>query len=112
MFFGKLLPREGNFFEMFNLHAARVVETSKAFSSLVANYSDINQREHFMNEVHRAEGSADRITAEVNRALHTTFITPIDREQIHGMINSMDDVADLIQDCAETMSLYDIRLMT
>ena len=112
MFFGKLLPREGNFFEMFNQHAKHVVETSKAFTSLVANYSDPTQREQYMHEVHRAEGAADRITTEVNRAIHTTFITPIDREQIHGLINAMDDVADLIQDCAETMALYDIRGMT
>jgi len=48
----------------------------------------------------------------VNKAVHKTFITPIDREQIHTLINTMDDVADLIQDSAETMSLYDIREMT
>jgi hypothetical protein len=44
--------------------------------------------------------------------LHKTFITPIDREQIHQLINTMDDVADVIQDSAETMSLYDVRHMT
>lgn len=48
----------------------------------------------------------------MNRALHKTFITPIDREQIHSLINTMDDVADLIQDSAETMALYDVRHMT
>jgi uncharacterized protein Yka (UPF0111/DUF47 family) len=40
------------------------------------------------------------------------FITPIDREQIHGLINTMDDVADLIQDSAETMALHEVRHMT
>jgi len=44
-------------------------------------------------------------------AIHKTFITPIDREQIHSLINTMDDVADLIQDTAETMALYDVRIM-
>jgi predicted phosphate transport protein (TIGR00153 family) len=44
-------------------------------------------------------------------AIHKTFITPIDREQIHSLINTMDDVADLIQDTAETMALYDVRVM-
>ena len=52
------------------------------------------------------------MTQEVNRSLHQTFITPIDREQIHSLINTMDDVADLIQDSAETMALYDVRTMT
>jgi hypothetical protein len=62
--------------------------------------------------VDNAERAADRVTHEVNRTLHQTFITPIDREQIHSLINTMDDVADLIQDSAETMALYDIRHMT
>jgi predicted phosphate transport protein (TIGR00153 family) len=112
MLFGKLLPREGNFFEMFNQHAERIVEAAHAFSKLVANYSDVEKREAFNREVDHAERAADRITHEVNRALHRTFITPIDREQIHKLINTMDDVADLIQDSAETMALYDVRHMT
>ncbi|APW37504.1 phosphate transport regulator [Rhodoferax koreense] len=112
MLFGKLLPREGNFFEMFNQHAERIVEAAHAFAKLVANYSDPDLREKYNREVDEAEGAADRITQEVNRAIHKTFITPIDREQIHSLINTMDDVADLIQDSAETMALYDVRNMT
>ncbi|MBA4329296.1 MAG: DUF47 domain-containing protein [Polaromonas sp.] len=112
MLFGKLLPREGNFFELFNQHADRIVEAARAFANLVANYSDIEKRESYNREVDNAERAADRITHEVNRMLHKTFITPIDREQIHSLINTMDDVADLIQDSAETMALYDVHHMT
>lgn len=109
MFFGKLLPREGNFFEMFNQHAERIMDAARAFQQLVANYSDPHLREQYTREVDNAERAADRVTHEVNRALHRTFITPIDRDQIHQLISTMDDVADLIQDSAETMSLYDLR---
>ena len=112
MLFGKLLPREGNFFEMFNQHADRIVEAARAFSSLVQNYADPHLREKYNQDVDNAERAADRVTHEVNRAIHRTFITPIDREQIHSLINTMDDVADLIQDSAETMALYDVRHMT
>ena len=42
--FGKLLPREGNFFEMFNQHAERIVEAARAFEQLVANYNDVHLR--------------------------------------------------------------------
>jgi len=112
MLFGKLLPQEGNFFEMFNQHAARIVEAAQAFSLFVANYSDTTLRAKYNQEVDNAERAADRVTHEVNRAIHKTFITPIDREQIHSLINTMDDVADLIQDSAETMALYDVRHMT
>ena len=112
MLFAKLLPREGNFFEMFNQHADRIVEAARAFSQLVANYNDPHLREKYNQDVDNAERAADRITQEVNRTLHKTFITPIDREQIHSLINTMGDVADLIQDSAETMALYDVRHMT
>jgi len=112
MLFGKLLPTEGNFFVMFNQHADRIVEAANAFSQLVANYNDPILREKYNQEVDNAERAADRVTHEVNKAIHKTFITPIDREQIHSLINTMDDVADLIQDSAETMALYDVRHMT
>jgi predicted phosphate transport protein (TIGR00153 family) len=112
MFFGKLLPKEGNFFELFNQHADRIVEAARAFSNLVLNYTDSHLREKYTQDVDNAERSADRVTHEVNRLIHTTYITPIDREQIHTLINLMDDVADLIQDSAETMALYDVRMMT
>jgi predicted phosphate transport protein (TIGR00153 family) len=112
MLFKKLLPREGNFFEMFNQHAERIVEAAQAFAKLVANYNDANLREQYAREVDHAERSADKVTHDVNRLIHSTFITPIDREQIHTLINTMDDVADLIQDSAETMALYDVKHMT
>ena len=112
MLFSKLLPREGNFFEMFNQHASRIVEAAHAFSKMVANYSDLEKRELHHRQVDEAERAADRITHEVSRVLHKTFITPIDRDQIHQLINTLDDVADLIQDSAETMALYDVRHMT
>ena len=112
MLFGKLLPREGNFFELFNQHGGYIVEGARAFIKLIQNYADPDLREKYANEVGVAERNADRITAEVNRLLHKTFITPIDREQIHGLINAMDDILDLLQDATETMSLYDVRAMT
>ena len=112
MLFSKLLPKEGNFFELFNQHADRVVEAAQAFQQLVAHYADVHLRAKYAQDVDNAERAADRITHEVNRLIHTTFITPIDREQIHGLINLMDDVADLLQDSAETMALYDVHHMT
>ncbi len=112
MLLSKLLPKEGNFFELFNQHADRIVDAAQAFERLVDNYADPQARTRYNQEVDNAERAADRVTAEVNRLIHTTFITPIDREQIHGLINLMDDVADLLQDSAETMALYDIHHMT
>jgi predicted phosphate transport protein (TIGR00153 family) len=111
MLFGKLVPREGNFFGLFNQHAGFITEAARAFIELIQHYDDIELRERYADEVGTAERQADKITAEVNRLLHKTFITPIDREQIHGLINAMDDVVDLLQDASETMSLYDVQAM-
>ena len=112
MLFAKLLPQDGNFFEMFNQHADCIAKAARAMSQLVANYDNPQLREQHAREVDDAEHAADRITHEVNKTLHRTFITPIDRDQIHSLINTMDDVADLIQDCTETLALYDVHHVT
>jgi uncharacterized protein Yka (UPF0111/DUF47 family) len=100
MLFKKLLPREGNFFAMFEQHGDRIVEGARAFKNLVANYDDLHLREQYNREVDAAERAADKVTQEVNRLIHKT------------LINTMDDVCDLLQDSAETMALYDVRHMT
>ena len=112
MVFGRLLPREGNFFEMFNEHGTRIAEGARAFMLMVQNYGDLALREKYAAEVVSAERAADKVTAEVHRQLHRTFITPIDREQIHRLINRMDDILDLLQDSSEVMSLYDLQRMS
>jgi predicted phosphate transport protein (TIGR00153 family) len=109
MFFAKLLPREGNFFELFNEHGKHIAEGARAFMSLLQNYADPELREKYATAVGDSERAADRITAEVHRQLHRTFITPLDREQIHGLINAMDDILDLLQDSSEVMALYDLQ---
>ena len=106
MVFGRLLPREGNFFELFNDHGQRIAEGAQAFLAMVQNYDDAAEREHHSVAVGEAERAADKVTAKVHRLLHRTFITPLDREQIHRLINAMDDVLDLLQDTSEVMSRY------
>uniref|UniRef100_UPI0025E4A0ED DUF47 domain-containing protein n=1 Tax=uncultured Methylibium sp. TaxID=381093 RepID=UPI0025E4A0ED len=76
MVFGKLLPREGNFFELFDQHAGYIVEGSRAFMAMIEHYGDLTERERQAAAVDDAEHKADRVTAEVNRLLHKTFITP------------------------------------
>ena len=71
-----------------------------------------DEREQHSRLVDDAEHAADRITAETIRLLHKTFITPLDRDHIHQLVNAMDDICDLIQDTTETLTLYDIRSVT
>ncbi|HET9577820.1 MAG TPA: DUF47 domain-containing protein [Usitatibacter sp.] len=107
--FGRLLPKEGRFFDLFNAHAAQVVKAAHELSALMQNYEN---REQHARAIDEAEHAADRITAEAIRLLHKTFITPLDRDHIHALVNAMDDICDLIQDTTETLTLYDLRRIT
>jgi uncharacterized protein len=107
--FGRLLPKEGRFFDLFNAHAVQVVRAGRELKALMENYEAREQHARIIDE---AEHAADRITAETIRLLHTTFITPLDRDQIHQLVNAMDDICDLIQDTTETLTLYDVRTIT
>jgi uncharacterized protein len=107
--FGRLLPKEGRFFDLFNAHAAQVVRAAHELSALMQNYEN---REQHARAIDEAEHAADRITAEAIRLLHKTFITPLDRDHIHQLVNAMDDICDLIQDTTETLTLYDLRRIT
>jgi uncharacterized protein len=107
--FGRLLPKEGRFFDLFNAHAAQVVRASHELKAVMDNFDN---REEHVRLVDEAEHAADRITAETIRLLHKTFITPLDRDHIHALVNAMDDICDLIQDTTETITIYDIRRIT
>ena len=107
--FGRFMPKEGRFFDLFDAHADQVVIAARA---LVALMQDFDNREAHAKVIDEAEHAADRITAEAIRLLHKTFITPLDRDQIHGLVNAMDDICDLIQDATETINIYDIRRIT
>ncbi|SMC79310.1 DUF47 domain-containing protein [Polynucleobacter kasalickyi] len=109
MFFSKFLPKNDVFFDLFNQHAGFVLKTAQGLKDLVDNYSDINSRNQNIATIDDSEHAADRVTKEVNRLVHKTFITPIDREQIHELINKMDDIADAIQDTAEVLILYNVN---
>src|SRR5438067_763464 len=107
--FGRLLPREGRFFDLFNAHAAQVVRAAHELKALMESYDEREQHARIIDE---AEHAADRITAETIRLLHKTFITPLDRDHIHQLVNAIDDICDLIQDTSESTSMYDVRAVS
>ncbi|RPH65036.1 MAG: DUF47 domain-containing protein [Burkholderiales bacterium] len=107
--FGRLMPREGNFFELFNQHADRIAIGSQELAKLMGDYGDIAARRKHIDAIDRAEKDADKVTHETVTLLHKTFITPFDRDDIHALITRMDDILDLIQDVAESAMLYDLQ---
>ncbi|MBC7405644.1 MAG: DUF47 domain-containing protein [Cytophaga sp.] len=107
--FGRFMPTEGKFFDLFNQHAELCVKGSKEMVALMTNFVDLEIRVHAIEAI---EKEADKVTYNTIELLHKTFITPLDRDDIHKLITRMDDILDLLEDAAQTISLYDIREIT
>ena len=107
--FGRLLPRETSFFDFFEEHAALTIEGTKEFLSMVTTGANIPAKCRRISDI---EHETDTITHRCVEALHKTFITPIDRDQIHTLITRMDDVMDYVEAAAERIELYEITTMT
>ncbi|MGE0031342.1 MAG: DUF47 domain-containing protein [Steroidobacteraceae bacterium] len=107
-----LMPRERQFFTLFNNHAALVMAGAKALVEMLAGYADGGRRDEYVLKIHEIEHAADDVTHETVALMHNTFVTPFDRDQINKLIQRMDDILDLIQDTAESLMLYDVHTLT
>jgi predicted phosphate transport protein (TIGR00153 family) len=107
--FSRLMPREGRFFDLFSEHAQQIVLASGELAALMSSGDDLQRRAHNIESI---EKRADRIARNTIELLHKTFITPLDREDIHQLISKMDDILDLIEDAAQLMFLYDVHVPT
>ncbi len=107
--FGRLMPTEGKFFDYFNQHAELCVKGAAEMVSMMTNFDDLENRVHAIESI---EKQADKVTHHTIEMLHKTFITPLDRDDIHQLITRMDDILDLLEDGAQTVSLYDIKNTT
>jgi predicted phosphate transport protein (TIGR00153 family) len=103
------MPSEGKFFELFIQHGELCVKGAKEMVALMTNFDDLENRAHAIEGI---EKQADKVTHNTLELLHKTFITPLDRDDIHQLITRMDDILDLLEDAAQTISLYDIKAVT
>jgi predicted phosphate transport protein (TIGR00153 family) len=111
--FARFMPQEGKFFELFNAHAEQIVLGSAALVVLMSVLRESDEEAAKQCElIDVIEKRADNITHETMRQLHKSFITPLDREEIHQLITSLDDILDLIQDVAHTVTLYNVKHIT
>ncbi len=107
--FGRLMPTEGKFFDLFIQHGELCVKGGKELVSLMTNFDDLEHRVHAIETI---EKQADKVTHATLELLHKTFITPLDRDDIHKLITRMDDILDLMEDVGQTIWLYDIKQIT
>jgi len=102
--FHRLLPRQGNFFDLFEAHMQTVVAGADALSRL---FHDGEQRSDHIREVAEREQDADEVIREVLRTVRQTFLTPFDRSAIISLVGSMDDAIDEMHSAAAAVDLYD-----
>lgn len=110
--FGALMPKEGKYFDHFNAHGELIAQGGSTLRQLIdvlSNGAEESKAQALADEIDRLESAADKITHEVLAQLHSAFITPFDRDEIHELINGMDNILDMTQDVAEAMALYDIH---
>jgi uncharacterized protein len=101
-----LLPRNTDFFDLFEKHAALTVEACKQFKALTSPGADMTALAKRISDL---EHDADDVTHRCIEELHKTFITPIDRYDIHNLIKRMDDVIDSLDSATVRMRIYEIE---
>jgi len=104
-----LIPREHKFFDMFVEDARNVLSAARLLEQFFRNY---DERERIASQLLDAEHAGDQLSHEIGHRLESTFVTPFDREDIHGLISRLDDILDLIEEVADTCILYNIEAPT
>ena len=105
----RLIPREAKFFEMFEKSAGNLVMAAGKLADLFDDYRDVEKK---VKRIKELEHEGDTITHDIMKNLHSTFVTPIDREDIALLAHGMDDVMDFIDAAARTAFLYNIAQPT
>jgi predicted phosphate transport protein (TIGR00153 family) len=101
----RIIPRDEAFFVMFEKAAQNALEGAEVLKDLLDHFDDVKEKARQIEEI---EHKGDTLTHEIVRKLNTTFITPIDREDILALTSSIDDVIDLIHAAATRIMLYKI----
>lgn len=103
--FQKLMPQQGQFFELFDAHAATLVAGADALAKLLQSGPAMAANSR---AIHDREDEADAITRQVLQDVRRTFVTPFDRSAITSLISSMDDAIDAMLKTSKAISMYDV----
>lgn len=101
-----LLPRDRTFFDLFIEAGQNTVHASRLLDKMMHEWPE---DEGLSREILKAEQEGDRITHDIIQRLNSTFVTPIDREDIYGLATQMDDVVDFTEEAADFLGLYQIE---
>ena len=105
----RLIPRETKFYDMFVEMARNLIEGARLMKTLLENFQDVPAQVSKLKEI---EHRGDDMTHSVMTKLNQTFITPFDREDIHRLASSIDDVLDLLNAAGDRIMVYKIKSVT
>jgi len=105
----RILPREAKFFELFVDMAKNIERASQQLVELLVRYDNVAERVRSIKDI---EHLGDQMTHDLFTRLNKTFITPIDREDIHELASKLDDVLDMIDAVSSRMLIYKIEKPT
>jgi predicted phosphate transport protein (TIGR00153 family) len=100
-------PKSVQFFDLFSEATKNLVDMADKFKGLLETKSE-SERDKWVREIHDLEHKGDNITHRIFTELGENFITPFDREDIHYLATSLDDVADFIHGTSSRISLYNL----
>ncbi|MBK8295557.1 MAG: DUF47 domain-containing protein [Solirubrobacterales bacterium] len=101
-----LLPSDSTFFDLFNEAGKNSLRAATMLDEMMGSWPDDNG---LTREILLAEQEGDRITHDIIKRLNSTFVTPIDREDIYSLAARLDDVVDYIEEAADFLGLYKIE---
>ena len=104
----RLIPKEESFFDLFEAQVNRLVEASGVLVEATERFETLGEN---AKRLERLEHDADQLTHEIMERLNKTFITPIDREDIHRLATDLDDVMDLMEAVTERFILFKVQQM-
>jgi predicted phosphate transport protein (TIGR00153 family) len=105
----KFIPRENAFFDQFTAGAENLVEGAKLLKQMLDDFSDPKTSHKTIVD---AEHRGDAITREIINTLNSTFVTPLDREDIHALASGIDDVMDYIEAASDMLILHNVEAPT
>jgi predicted phosphate transport protein (TIGR00153 family) len=102
----RLIPRDESFYELFVKAGDLLAQGATILRDIVTNFDDVPAK---AGRLHDIEHEADEVTHEVMRRLNTTFVTPLDREDVHQLASYLDDVLDHMDAAADLLVLHKIE---
>lgn len=101
------IPKDKKFFPLFEKASSNLLAISKVLVEMV-NTSSSEKRKELIKEIERLEHVGDAVTHDIFNELSSNFITPFDREDIHKLVSSLDDIVDYIHGSAKRIDLYKV----